>query len=209
MDSSFLTVIHVGIGLYALVNAGKLIIQFGLPNHPLRFISYIVSLSVAAYWVGLALTDLSFFSAWAWMKWRTLPLVLGGLCLLFQVITTVANFSVIQQKVVSRLPVIGALLCFAIFQEQANIFAGAFLVLGALFFIISVGKARYEKRQYFKMLLILGISVGLRSMELYWAYLLGETLMFLVLFYFFIFQQATAVSSLVDEFRESSEGGVA
>jgi hypothetical protein len=209
MDSSFLTLVHVGNGIYALVSFLKLIIQFGLPNHPARFLCYIVSLSAAAYLVGLAATDLGYLSPWIWMRWRALPLVAGSVCLLFQVITLVGHFSLLQQKVISRLPLMGALLCFAFFQEQASLVAGGFILAAALFFSISVGKARFQKRLFQKMTFFFLLWNTLRLTQNYWAFVVAEALLTFGLFYLFLFEQSVAVAAVVDDFRTDLEGDLA
>ena len=209
MDSSFLTLVHVGNGIYALLSFIKLIIQFGLPNHPARFLCYMVCLSAVCYLVGLAATDLGYLSPWVWMRWRSLPLVAGSVCLLFQVITLVGNFSLLQQKIISRLPLMGALLCFAFFQEKASYVSGAFILAAALFFSISVGKARHQKRQILKMTFFLLLWNGLRLTQNYWAFVLAEVLLTFAIFYLFLFEQSTAVAAMVDEFRTDLEGDLA
>ncbi len=205
MDSSFLTVIHIGLVLYALVSLVKLIMKFGLPNHPSRFLSYVVCLSVFAYFMGLTATELGYVSPWSWMKFRSLPLIMGSLCLLFQVIMTISRFSLFQQKLISRMPIIGALLCAFFFQEKAGVGAGIFIFAGALFFIMASGKARYEKRQYLKMTLFLLFWIGLRSLSEYWTFMIAETFLFFILFYLYLFQEATGVSALVADIRESNK----
>ena len=107
MDSSFLMWLHISLGLFSLGFFLKLIIQFGLPNHPARLLAYMVGLSATVYFVGQAMTDLSFITPWFWIKWRPLPLVAGSLCLLLQTIMLVGNFSVIQQRIISRIIVTG------------------------------------------------------------------------------------------------------
>jgi hypothetical protein len=206
MDSSFLTVLHVCLGFFTLIFFFKMLIQFGLPNHPARFVSYLVGLSSVVYFCGLAMTTLNFISPWDWMRWRPLPLVAGSLCLLFQVIATIGNFSLIQQKTMSRLPLMGALVCFAIFPQQAEFFLAAFLLAGVAILTISVGKARYQKRLYYKMCFFLALYFLGKQSGIYLVHVWVETLLFLVLFYLFIFQQSFAISALVDDFKSSVEG---
>ena len=120
MDSSFLSGLHISLGLFACILFIKMMVQFGVPNHPARFVSYLVGLCTATYFSGLALTDLSLVNPWLWMKWRTLPLIAGSLCLLLQTIMLAGNFSLIQQKVIARLHIIAACLCFAFFSSYAD-----------------------------------------------------------------------------------------
>jgi len=206
MDSSFLTGIHIGLGLLACILFLKLIIQFGLPNHPARFVSYVVGLCVAAYFVGLALTDLTLIPPWEWIRWRALPLIAGSLCLLFQTIVLVGNFSLLQQKVMSRLPIIASLVCFAFFAVHADAFMSGFIIIGGLFLIISVNKARYQKRLYVKMLMMFSIHLGLIYINEYWAYVISQVFLFLVIFYIFLFEHSFGVAAMVDDFKGSLEG---
>jgi hypothetical protein len=208
MDSSFLTGLHISMALFGCFLFIKMIVQFGVPNHPLRFISYMVGLSVAAYFVGLAATDLNLLSPWIWMKWRALPMVAGSLFLLFQTIMLLGSFSFIQQKVVSRLPLMAALLCFAFFADYADHFMSWFLGIGGLFLVVSVNKARYQKRIYLKMLLMFLIHLGFNYVNYYWAYLIGQLFLFLIIFYVFLFEHSFGISAMVDDFRESLEGDI-
>ena len=205
MDSSFLTGIHITLGLFACLLFIKMIIQFGIPNHPARFVSYIVGLCIATYFVGLAATDLNYLSPWIWMKWRSLPLIAGSLCLLFQTIMLVGTFSLIQQKVVSRLPLIAALLCFAFFPTYANAFVSWVLGIGGLFLILSK-RARYQKRIYLKMLLIFMLHLGFNLINSYEVYVIGQVFLFFIVFYIFIFEHSFGIAAMVDDFKETLEG---
>ena len=151
MGSSFLTAIHLGLSLYCVINFLKMLVQFGLPNHPARFTIYLVSLCASAYFVMKFLTEMNLVNAFLYMKWRALPLVAGSLALLLQVITVIGNFSQIQQKIISRIPLMMALLFFAFFSEQADYFFIGCVLVSVLFLTISVGKARYQKRMLVKM----------------------------------------------------------
>jgi hypothetical protein len=206
MDSSFLTGLHITLGLFACLLFIKMIVQFGVPNHPARFVCYLVGFSISTYFIGLAATDLNLLSPWDWIKWRSIPLVAGSICLLFQTIMLIGNFSLIQQKVVSRLPLMAALLCFAFFSTLADVFMSWFLVIGGLFLIISVKKARYQKRIYLKMLLLYLVHVGLNYTNVYWAYVIGQVVLFFIIFYVFLFEHSFGIAAMVDDFRDSVEG---
>ena len=206
MDSSFLSGLHISLGLFACILFIKMIIQFGVPNHPARFVSYLVGLCTAGYFTGLALTDLSLVNPWLWMKWRCIPLIAGTMCLLLQTIMLAGNFSVIQQKVISRLPIMAAVLCFAFFPSSADLVASCFLLAGGLFLIISVKKARYQKRLYLKMLLMFVIQLGLNYVNVYWAYVIGQLFLLIAVFYIFLFEQSFGLMGLVDDFKTSIQG---
>jgi hypothetical protein len=140
------------------------------------------------------------------MKWRSLPLVAGSLCLLLQTIMLAGNFSLVQQKVISRLPIMAAFLCFAFFSNSADVFVSSFLVLGGLFLIISVKKARYQKRLYLKMLLMFLIHLGLNYVNIYWVYVVGQLFLFFTVFYIFLFEHSFGLMGLVDDFKTSIQG---
>jgi hypothetical protein len=206
MDSSFLTGIHIVLGLIACFLFLKMIIQFGLPNHPACFVSYVVGLCAFLYFCGLAATDLGFLSPWLWMKWRALPLIAGSLCLLFQTIMLTGTFTLIQQKVVSRLPLMAALICFAFFSDHADGFASWFIIIGGLFLIISVKKARYQKRLYLKMLLMFLIHVGFNYSNYYLTYVVGQIVLIFFVMYLFIFEHSFGIAAMMDDFKESVKG---
>lgn len=208
MDSSFLTGLHIGLSLFACLLFFKMLIQFGLPNHPSRFVSYLVSLCATSYFTGLALTDLGLCSPFMWMKWRAFPLIAGSLCLLLQTIMMVGTFSLIQQKVVSRLPLIASLLCFAYFSQYADVFVTSFILIGGLFLIVSVKKARYQKRAYFKMMLMFLIHLAFGLVPSEGAYLVGQIFLFFTIFYFFLFEHIFGVSALVDDLKQNLEGDI-
>ncbi len=207
MDSSFLTWINVGLALYSAALFLKLVIQFGLPNHPVRSISYLVSLSATAFFGMKALTGLGFLSPWFYMKWSLFPMVIAGAGLLFQVISSISQFSRIQQKIVSRLPIFSALICFGLFPTKDTVFFTATIGAGCLFLLVSKDKARYQKRTYLKMTGSLLVFGAFRFLNVYWGYVVGELFLFLALFYFYVFQQAFAVSALIED-RAPSEQGV-
>jgi hypothetical protein len=206
MDSSFLTAINIGLALYAILNFIRIVIQFGLPNHPARFTVYLVTLCVTSYFVMRASTDLGFIPPFFFWRWRSLPLVIGSFALLMQLITCIGHYGHVQQKIISRIPLILGLLVFSYFPQNADAFLVGSLVAAGLFLTVSVGKARYIKRMFFKLCFFLILSAGLKSVS-YWAYLAGEFLLVFVLFYFFIIQQGMAVQALVEQ-RHAEDLGV-
>lgn len=205
MDSSFLMWLHISLGLISIGFFLKMIIQFGLPNHPARLLAYVVGLSVTVYFAGQALTDMSLLTPWFWIQWRPLPLVAGSLCLLLQTIMLVGNFSIVQQKIISRIPLMAALLCFAFFHAYADHLSVFFVLIGASFLIVSVRKARYQLRAYLKMTLMFCVFLGLAHSGWYLAYLLGQVFLLVSLFYLFVFEHSFGVASLMGEFRETLE----
>ncbi len=206
MDSSFLTGLHISLGLFSCLFFVRLIIQFGLPNHPARFLSYLVSFCIVVYFTSLALTDLSLLSPWVWVKWRAFPLVAGGFCLLLQTITLLGTMNFLQQRVISRLPLIVALMSTAFFSQLADMFFSLFLLSGGLFLIIFVRKSRYQKRLYLKMGLMFILQLICNYMDYYFAYVIGQVFLCLTVFYMFLFQQSFGILALIDDYRQESEG---
>lgn len=199
MDSSFLSLVNVALGLFAIYSFVKLVWRFGLPNHPARLTIYIVTFCAAIYFGMKAAVGLSVVPPFAWMKWRTLPLVAGSLALLLQVFSTIGQMSHLQQKVVSRLPLIAGLLFFAFFPAYADYFFMFTIVLGGAFLSISVGKARHQKRLFAKMTLFLVLFQLLNMTQNYWLFVGGEVLLLAAMFYFFLFEEALGVKVLVEE----------
>lgn len=195
---SMLTTVNIALGLYTVVMFIKLIIQFGVPNHPIRLTAYFVTLCTSIFFVFHALVGMNLIAPWFWLKYRPLPMVAGSLALLLQVIMSGGSFTLIQQKVVSRIPLIGGLLVLAFFPTEAEIFVGIAILAGCIFYAFS-NKARYQKRALFKLALFMLLYFGLRLINQYWVLVMGELLLFFALFYLFIFEQAFAVSALVDD----------
>ena len=206
MGSSFLTAINLGLGLYCVIVFFKMLVQFGIPNHPARFTIYLVTLCVASYFVMKSLTELNLINPFLFMRWRALPIVAGSLGLLLQVITTVGHFSLIQQKIISRIPLMAALLFFAFFPDKADVFFSVSILASVLFLTISVGKSRYQKRMLIKMSFFLFLFWVCTLFNQFWLYIIGELFLFPALFYFFIFQQSYGVSALVEGFMGDDSG---
>ncbi|MES2528738.1 MAG: hypothetical protein V4598_16760 [Bdellovibrionota bacterium] len=205
MDSSFLTLINVALGLFAVYSFFKLIIRFGLPNHPGRLTIYIVTFCAAIYFAMKSTVGLGFVSPFVWLRWRTLPMVAGSLALLLQVFSTAGQISNMQQKVVSRLPLIAGLLFFVFFPDYADYFFMGTVVAGGAFLSISVGKVRHQKRLFFKMCLFLVLFQVMRAFNIYWIFVLGETLLLVAMFYFFLFEESLGVKTIIED-RSHNEG---
>lgn len=211
MDSSFLiwswpSVINIGLSFYSVILFLKLVIQFGLSNHPARFTAYVVSLCATVYFALHVAVDLQILSPLLWLKWKTLPLVCGSLGLLFQAIMTAGQFSIIQQKVISRLPLIAGLLCFAFFPTKAEFFFALSILAGSIFLTVSLGKSPYQARAFLKMSFFLLLIYGLKWVNQYWAFVLGEFLLFFGLFYFYLFEHTFGITALIDKLDPQTEG---
>jgi len=206
MGSSFLTTIKVALSLYSIILFLKTVIQFGLPNHPARFLMYLVTLCTTAYFTMAALVEFQVIAPWDFGKIRALPLVAGSLAILLQIITIVGQFSLLQQKVISRIPLMAALLVFAFFPQHANIFMGVCLFTGVLFLSISVGRARYQKRTFIKMAFFLMLTFLLGELGHFQIYIFGKLFLFFSLFYFGIFQQTFGISAMIEKFQVENSG---
>lgn len=204
MGSTFLTAINVVLGLYCVIIFIKSVVQFGLPNQPARFTLYLMLMCATTYFVMRALVDLSLMNPFYFLKWRTLPLVAGSLGLILQAITVVGRFGQIQQKIISRIPLMGAILIFAFFSQYADWFFGISVLVAVLFLSVSVGKVRYQKRMLIKMGLFLGIVGLFRLINHFSFYVVGELFLFPALFYFFIFEQSYGVSAVMEEHHAQS-----
>ncbi len=206
MGSSFLTTINVGLSLYSIILCLKSIIQFGLPNHPARFLLYLVCFSVAGFFTLRALANFEQILPHEFIRFRTLPMVAGSLALFFQIITAIGNFSLLQLKIISRIPLMAALLVFAFFSSEADIFFAVCILACVLFFSVSVRKARYQKRIFLKMAFFLSLSGLTILVNQYWAYVLGQLFLFPSLFYFFIFEQTFGVTGIIEKFQAENSG---
>lgn len=201
MGSSFLTAIHLGLALYCLLNFFKQLVQFGLPNDPRKFSLYLTLFCVSAFFGMQVLTDLRIMDPFFYMRWRMLPVIAGGLGILVQIVFIVAQFSHVQQKIFSRIPLIGALLVFMFSPEFSQLIFNLSFLVSVLYLAVSIKKNRYQKRMFFKMSFFLGISTILKFSNFYFLYVLGELFLFPCLFYFFIFENSLGISVLVEEHK--------
>ncbi|MGE3609034.1 MAG: hypothetical protein AB7I27_05560 [Bacteriovoracaceae bacterium] len=206
MDSSFLTWVNVGLAFYSGISFFKLIFQFGLPNHPARFMSYLVMACSFAYFGLLSATGLGVLPPWLWLKWYSLPLIAGGLGFLLQIVGVIGHFSRIQRKVMSRLPLIGGLLCVGFFSSYSEFFFLVLMLLAAAFLIVSVGKVRLLKRYFFKMALFLALTLIGHKLDTYWFFVWGQLSLFAAFFYFNLCEQIFCLSSKIEDFQSTREG---
>jgi hypothetical protein len=205
MGSSFLNAINLGLGLFCVIHSFKICVQFGLPNRPARFILLLVSLCLSMFFVMRALVDIHLIDPVLYLKWRPFPMTAGVLGLLVQVISFLGRYGHIQQKVLSRIPVIGALFVFYFFQNHVEeFFVGCFFI-GVSFFILSKKNALYQKRMLVKMMFFFILSVLFDYFDLYWLNILGRLFLFPALFYFFIFEQSLGISALVQDHQAHLE----
>ncbi len=206
MDSSFLIAFHGLIGLLSCVLFFKMLVQFGWPNHPGRLTAYVVGLCLCFYFMGVILADLGYFPQKAWAHWKALPLVAGSLCLFLQTIIAGGNFSLIQQKIISRIPFMGALICSALFPQLAEPLSVIFILLGCFFFIISVKESRYQKRIYFRLVVFVLFYSGCLISTWIFLQILAQFFMIGAVVSIFAFENSFGVWALADEFRQDLEG---
>jgi hypothetical protein len=199
MDSSFNNALEIMVAVFAVFAFLKLMIQFGLPRHPLRFLMFLVSLSLIFWICGDTLATCRLISMDQWIRWRSLPLVTTGVGLLIEAISIVGNFGHLQQKVISRIPLIASLVCFAIFPQKSFPFFVLSVCVGFCLLLVAKDKARYQFRLYGKMLICLVFATSLRSCNLVMTEIFSYVFFFVMLIYFFRLQQSFGISALIDE----------
>jgi hypothetical protein len=203
MDSSFLTGLHAALGLYSGILFLKLIVVFGMPNHPLKLTATLVSFCACFYFSTKALVDFNLVGPWFWMRYRTLPVVAGGLALLLQTVTLVGDYGNLQLKAISRIPVMGSLLCLAFFNSKADILFGLTIFAGSLFLVIAGRKTRHQTRLFLKMSLFLALYGLLQLPAVYWLHVLSMACLFIAMFYFNLFEHTFGIRALVDQLEGS------
>jgi len=205
MDSSFLIGIHFCMAFFSLILFLKLIIQFGLPNHPKRFVSYAFSFLVTLYLVGQFSADLGLVNPWFWMKWRAYPLVAGSLFMVFQSIMLLGSVSFFQQKIMSRIPILLSVMIFGFFSELADTLTVVFLSVSTLVLLLPF-QSVHLRRIYFKFIFFAGLSWGMTLIDYNW-YLISRVFSFAALFYLFNFQHCFNISALMDDVAEEIQEG--
>jgi hypothetical protein len=201
MGSSFLTVLHSGLALFAGLAFFKLIIQYGRPNHPLKVISYLTTFAVFLLILGDPLADLGFISAWDWIKWQTLPLMASCFGLIFEIIMVLGGFNQLQQKIMTRLPLLAALLGYTFLKEHLQIIIPVTLILCLFLLIFSTKNLAFFRRVFIKMTIMLGLSSLLLNYGAWNFQWLRAILLYFSFFYFYLYQQGLAAISLVDSFH--------
>jgi len=199
MDSSFNNALEIVLAVFAVLAFLKLMIQFGLPRHPLRFLIFMVSLSLIFWLCGDTAATFKVISMNQWLRWRALPLVVTGVGLLIEAISIIGNLGYLQQKVISRIPLIASLVCFAIFPQKSFLFFVLSICVGFCLLLIGKDKARYQFRLYGKMLICLILGISLKPYNLVMTGIFSYVFFFGMLVYFFLLQQSFGISALIDE----------
>lgn len=208
MDSSFLTLVNVALSAYSIFIFLRFVLVFGRPNRPILIMAYLGLICAASYFTSQAAANLGFMYIWNWEKWRALPLMTGGFCLFFQTITMVGTFTPMQLKVITRVPIMASLLCLFFFPSLGAVLFAVTIVAGCIFLSVMLGKARYQKRQYFKMVLFIALFVLIKQIDSQWALACANVSLMFALFYFSIFEQSFGVASKVERYQQSREGVV-
>lgn len=205
MGSSFLTVLHSALAIFAGIAFLKLIFQYGRPNHPLKVITYVTTFAGFAYFLGDALADLGFISGWDWVKWQTLPIMAVSFGLIFEIIMIIGGFSNLQLKIMTRLPLLGSLLGYTFLKEQTFLMAQVAIFICLILLIISTRNVAYFKRVFIKMTIMLGISQLLLLYAPWGIQWLRAFVLFFGFFYFYLLQQGLAAKALIDSLSDQME----
>ena len=206
MDSSFLIWPSFVLGLFSLLLLGKMIFQFGVPKHPLKFFAYSITLSWTLLWVGASLVQLDWIDMLTWERMRSVFLLWPALGLFMEMVSQMGQFSQVQQRLLTRFPIIGSLVALAFMPQWVPFLVGFFLLLVLTIFLIQVGKFRYHKRIFIKFLFFLGLATA--SAQLPEVFRPWFLLMVLCVagFYFFLLQQTFCVTAHLEQI-ESGEMG--
>lgn len=206
MDSSFLIWPSFVLGLVSLLLFGKMLIQFGLPKHPLKFFAYSITLSWTLLWIGASLVQLDVMDMNTWTRWKAVFLLWPALGLLMEMISQLGQFSLIQQRLMTRFPIIGSLVALSFMPQWVPFLVGFFLLLVLAIFFIQVGRFRYHKRLFIKFLFLLamtGLSPFLPEVFRPWylmVVLLGSGI------YFFLLQNTFCVTAHLEQYEAKETG---
>lgn len=207
MDSSFLIWPSFVLGLFSLLLLGKMIIQFGVPKHPLKFFAYTITLSWTLLWVGASLVLLDVMDLQTWARFKAVFLLWPALGIFMEMMSQLGQFSPIQQRLMTRFPIIGSLMALAFMPEKVPYLVGFFLLLVLAIFMFQVGKFRYHKRLYIKFLFFLSLSgISYFLPEVFRPWFLMVVLLFSAI-YFFLLQNTFCVTAQLEQI-EAKESGV-
>lgn len=198
MGSFFLSVINLGLSFYCIFSLLKFMVQFGLPYHPLNLLVSVVLLSVTSFFSVKALLDFGLYPN-VNALWIEIATISGSLGFLIQVILLSLNLNIFLEKILSRIPIIGAILAYSFFPDSTMWFFMGSILISVFVILFFVKNARYEKRILIKMVLFLSLFGFCLWINTNWSYIIGQLMLFPALFYFFIFEHSCGVKSLVQE----------
>ena len=121
--------------------------------------------------------------------WISIPQMIVGFGLLVQVLSLLKHLSQTHKKILTRLPLIGAILVNYFSKEWVEELFFAAISIGFLLLMFLLKEECYRRRQYFKMIMFLVAVAGLRSVNISQINILSEIFLIPSLFYFFILQQ--------------------
>ncbi len=207
MDSSFLIWPSFVLGFFSLILFTKMVVQFGVPKHPLKFFGYTITLSWTMLWIGASLVQLDIMDMTTWERWRSVFLLWPALGMFMEAVSQMGQFSQIQQRIMTRLPIIGSLLALSFMPQWVPYLVGIFLLLVAAIFLLHVGKFRFHKRIFLKFIFFLALS----GLSIFFPEVLRSWFLMVVLLissiYFFLLQNTFCVTAHLEQF-EAREIGV-
>jgi len=199
MGSYFLSVTNLGLSFYCIFSFLKFMVQFGLPYHPLNFLVDVVLLSVTSFFSLKALVSFGFIYPQEYVLWTEIALISGSLGFLIQVILLSLNVNIFLKKILSRIPLLGAVIAPLLLPDSSRWFFIGSILISVILILFFVKKARYEKRILIKMVLFLGLFGLSFWINTYWSFITGGLMLYPALFYFFIFEHSCGVKSLVQD----------
>jgi len=135
-------------------------------------------------------------------KLKNLSLALGTCGFLVQLISVLGNFSMIQLKIFTRIPVLFALISFSMDFKFLTRLICLTLLLGLVLVITNFDKARYQARIYLKLIFMFCFYLFLLEDTFY-----GQVLSYLPLcftfYYYFKFQESVSIQALI--FKEMNK----
>lgn len=199
MDSSFLIWPSFVLSLFSLLLLGRMIVQFGLPKHPLKFFAYSIMLSWSCLWIGASLVLVGVMNLELWERWKLIFLIWPALGLFMEIISQVLKVSPLQQKIMTRFPILGSLIALAFFPQWVPFIVGIFLLLVLAIFVTQVGKFRYHKRLFMKFLFFVvlsGLSIYLPEVIRPWFLVM---LLLPSALYFYLLQDSFCVTAHLEQ----------
>jgi|GEM_PF-3718725 len=168
MDSSFLYWFHVLLTIFLFLGFLKLVIKFGISNHPSFHLFLMIFLSAISF---SCLEVLNFSSALRieeLTRWQNAFAQVLLATLQVQLLSVSTEMHQAQWRALSRLPMIWGLIVFGFFNPQANFLFSAQIVLLCLNFLFMTQDLRLVKR-LLAIFIGLLICLGFLS-ELEWTY---------------------------------------
>ncbi len=196
MNSSFHDLFGFLTLIFSFVMCVRLMVQFKFPDHPMKFMSYLVSLSLVFYLAIDLVVQMDENKYASFEKLRSLSLVLSSTGLLIQSVSIIGNFSLIQLKVLSRIPVLFALVSYSMSSNLLAILLFPTLLLSLFLMIFNMEKARYQIRIYIKLICLFCLYLVF-SKNIFFGQIFSTVLVCFSAHYYFKFQEAICVQTLM------------